>query len=104
MEETGEWLELVVDNDYEIFNQYPYPIRRKGSDKVISEWITDKGYVRCKLNGKPIDKHRIIALQFIENDDPESKPFIDQKANVSSSITASSLTNPKFHLFLLSDK
>ena len=77
MEETGEWLECDTDNDYEIWSEYPYPIRRKGSDKVISECNSGVGYIRCSLNRKPYDKHRIIAQQFIPNDDPEHKPFID---------------------------
>ena len=34
---------------------------------MIKEWIMNKGYVRCKLNGKPYLKHRIIAQQFIPN-------------------------------------
>ena len=37
--ECGEWIECTVDTDYEIYDQYPYPLRRKGSDKVISEYI-----------------------------------------------------------------
>ena len=78
-EEQGEWLECVVDNDYEIYSEYPFPIRRKGSNKVISEWIHKTGYILCKLNKKPYMKHRIIALQFIPNDDPENKPFIDHR-------------------------
>ena len=38
-EESGEWLECVVDNDYEIFSEYPYPIRRKGKERIIKEWL-----------------------------------------------------------------
>ena len=76
-ESTGEWLECVVDDDYEISNAFPYPIRRKGSDKVISESINNKGYLGCALNRKRYNKHRIIAEQFIPNDEPNNKPFID---------------------------
>lgn len=75
-EESGEWLECVVDNDYEIFSEYPYPIRRKGSDKVISESISKSlGYVECSLNRKTYRKHRIIGQQFIPN--PNNLPQID---------------------------
>lgn len=73
----GEWVECAVDNDYEIFTEYPYPIRRKGSDKIISEHITNAGYVECALNRKCYMKHRIIALQFIPN--PNNLPYIDHK-------------------------
>ena len=74
-ENTGEWIECVVDSDYEIFNEYPYPIRRKGSDKVIKEHIGSGGYAKCHLNRKQYMKHRIIAQQFIPN--PDNKPYID---------------------------
>ena len=77
METTGEWLECVVDDDYEIYSEYPYSIRRKGSDRIIKEFNDTKGYVQCKLNGKMYSKHRIIARQFIPNDDPEYKTQVD---------------------------
>ena len=76
-EETGEWQTCVVDSDYEIFSEYPYPLRRKGSDKIVSESIDSKGYVQCWMNGKNRQKHRVNALQFIENDDPVHKTCID---------------------------
>ena len=75
-ESTGEWLELIVDKDYEIYNQYPYPIRRKCSDKLISEFIEKtNSYVQCCLNCKTYRKHRIIAQQFIPN--PNNLPQVD---------------------------
>lgn len=74
-DEIGEWLDCVVDNDYEIFSEFPYPIRRKSSDKVIKESINRKGYVICSLNRKQYLKHRIIAGQFISN--PNNLPEID---------------------------
>ena len=77
METTGEWLECIVDDDYEIYSEYPYSIRRKGSDRIIKEFNDTKGYVECKLNSKQYKKHRIVALQFIDNDDPENKTQID---------------------------
>ena len=73
----GNWLDCVVDSDYEIYDQYPYPIRRKGGDKVIKESIKNNGYIQCKLNQHAFLKHRIIALQFIENDDPDNKTEVD---------------------------
>ena len=73
---TGEWLECVVDTDYEINDQYPYPIRRKGSTKVISESVDNScGYVQCHLNRKKYKKHRIIAEQYIDN--PDNLPEVD---------------------------
>ena len=74
-EEIGEWLDCEVDHDYEIFSEYPYPIRRKGSDKVISEHFTNDGYVRCCLNNRKYLRHRIIAQQFLPN--PNNLPQVD---------------------------
>ena len=77
-EETiGCWMSCVVDSDYEIWSEYPYPIRKKGSERIIKESLNSSGYARCSLNMKHYLKHRIIAEQFIPNDDPENKPFID---------------------------
>jgi len=72
---TGEWVECVCDHEYEIFSEFPYPIRRKGSDRVIAESVNHHGYAYCKLNGKYYQKHRIIALQFIPN--PYNLPQVD---------------------------
>ena len=73
------WVDCVVDSDYEIFSEFPYPIRRKGSDKIISERIGKDDYIKCYLNNKSYLKHRVVALQFIENDDPEHKTQIDHR-------------------------
>jgi len=74
------WVDCVCDNDYEINTEYPYNIRRKGSDKIINESIhKPTGYIRCSLNRKNYLKHRIVALQFIPNDDPENKTEIDHR-------------------------
>ena len=81
-ESLGSWVECVVDNDYEIYDQYPYSIRRKGGDKLVRESVNKKdGYVQCSMNNKKYQKHRIIAQQFIPNDEPETKPFIDHIDN-----------------------
>ena len=73
-ENTGEWIQCVVDSDYEIYSDYPYPIKRLGSDRIIKECLS-KGYLRCSLNGKMYSKHRIIAQQFIPN--PNNLPQVD---------------------------
>ena len=71
------WHTCVLDPDYEICDEYPYPIRRIGSDRVISESIDAWGYVICSMNRKLYKKHRIVALQFIDNDDPDNKTEVD---------------------------
>ena len=71
------WVECIVDSEYEIFTEFPYPIRKKSNKKIISESILNNGYIQCKLNQKKYLKHRLIALQFIPNDDQENKLEID---------------------------
>ena len=68
-EEIGEWLNCVVDNDYEIYSEFPYPIRRKGRDRIIKDTMRVDGYVCCRLNSKTYLKHRVIGQQFIDNPD-----------------------------------
>lgn len=72
------WVDCVIDNDYEIFTEYPYQIRKKSNERIVKVAPhPTTGYLRVRLNGKSYMKHRIIALQFIENDDPENKTEID---------------------------
>ena len=71
------WEICAVDNDYEIFTEYPYQIRKISSKRIISEYHEKDGYLRCTMNYKKYRKHRVIASQWIENDSPETKTFID---------------------------
>ncbi|KAK8839750.1 hypothetical protein M9Y10_031455 [Tritrichomonas musculus] len=75
-EKEVEWFDLKTDDDYEIKNIYPYDIRKKSDKKAATE-CADKqsGYIRVSLNGKPYQKHRIIAQHFIPN--PEHLPKVD---------------------------
>lgn len=69
---------LEVDNDYEIaVNHYPYIIRRKSTGYVIKEYGDGKGYRRVTLNNKTCRLHRVVATQWLENDDPEHKTQVD---------------------------
>ena len=77
MSEEGNWHECICDHDYEINDAFPYPIRKKGKDKIIKEFIDNNGYICCALNNRKYLKHRIIGSQFIDNDDPENKTVID---------------------------
>ena len=69
------WQICVLDSDYEIYDEYPFPIRRIGSDKIISEHLLNNKYFHCRLNNVPLLKHVIIANQFIPN--PNNLPCVD---------------------------
>ena len=78
---SGEWVECVCDKRYEINLSYPYRIRRKDTKQLVREWVGrgrfGHGYVHVRLGSKDRLKHRLIALQFIPNDDPINKSCID---------------------------
>lgn len=76
------WVECVVDNDFEIFTEYPHALRRKGKDKLVSVSLDDKGYERVHLNNIFCPLHRVIAQQFIPNDDPLNKTQVDHKNHI----------------------
>ena len=75
--EAIDFVPLLNFNDYEILNVYPFTIRHKDTHRVVSESINNRGYVQVWLNGKHYLSHRLIALQFIHNDDPINKYVVD---------------------------
>lgn len=70
------WIDCVVDEDYQIYSEYPHQIRRKSNHRIIKE-SSDKstGYINCCLNQQKFKKHRIIAQQFIPNSN--NLPIVD---------------------------
>ena len=72
------YVDCVVDNDYEIFTEYPYQIRKKSNKREVSETIHKRdGYVYLCLNRVQYYKHRLVAIQFIPNDEPLIKTEVD---------------------------
>ena len=76
-EQNDEWIRLSNHPDYEINVNYPHQIRKSKTKRIIKEFVNTNGYIRLTLNKKIFYKHRIIAEQFIENDDPENKTEVD---------------------------
>ena len=73
-----EFVSLAQYPDYEILNAHPFTIRRKDNHYEIKESISKKnGYPSVNINGNKINKHQIIAQQFIPN--PDNLKFIDHK-------------------------
>ena len=67
------------ENDYEILSQYPFTIRKKRNHYEVKEFKNHYGYPSVALNGDNKLKHRLIAKQFIPNDDPDNKVEVDHK-------------------------
>ena len=66
---------LRVNNDYEISTVYPHDIRKRSNGRIVKEHVENNGYLRLNLservNGRTVQhlylKHKLIAIQFIEN-------------------------------------
>ena len=77
-EEGMTFVDLIADYDYEISTTFPFVIRRKDNGFLPKEYVeSSTGYIRVNLNGKKYYVHRLIAQQFIENDDPDNKDQVD---------------------------
>lgn len=72
-----EFVSLNVNEDFEISTTYPFIIRRKSDGFTPKDCIYPNGYVYVKLNNERYLKHRLIAIQFIEN--PNNLPEVDHK-------------------------
>ncbi|KAK8896006.1 hypothetical protein M9Y10_013892 [Tritrichomonas musculus] len=89
-EEEAQWFDLKTDGDYEIKNIYPYDIRKKNNEKIITNTIDKKsGYIKVALNGKPYQKHILVAKHFIPN--PEHLPIVDHRNNIRTDYHTSNL-------------
>ena len=73
--EEAEWQELKQDSDYEININYPHQIRKKSNGKILKESANKKGYLMVSIHGKSYRKHRIVAIQWIDN--PLNLPIVD---------------------------
>ena len=71
------WIVCKVDDEYEIFDQYPFYIRKKKNQKIVKESLNSSGYVQVHLNCDTYYKHRIVATQFLPNDEPLIKTDVD---------------------------
>ena len=77
------WQQLDQHPQYEIFSEYDdsihcYPIRKSGTNpRILKTYIHRGGYATVYLNDKQYLVHRVIAQQFIVNDDPENKTQVD---------------------------
>lgn len=70
------WETLKSHSNYEIFTEYPFNIRNKKKGDVLSESILN-GYLAVYVDKRRMLKHRLIANQFLINDDPTNKQYID---------------------------
>ena len=62
---------LTAHDGYEISTTPPHIIRRIDTGKINAQSITNSGYYQITIAGRTYPVHRIIAQQFIPNEDPE---------------------------------
>ena len=81
-EENSQWLPLKGFDDYVIKNFYPYDIKRVSTNHVVKDGKRN-GYPSITLyrgdKHNTFNKHVLIARQFIPNDDPKNKCYVDHK-------------------------
>ena len=78
----NNWEILKANSDYEINTSYPYFIRKIGKHNQVVEYRELNGYIRLNLHGKKYYKHRLIATQWIPNDDPKHKTQVKTKVDI----------------------
>ena len=71
------WINCKVNEDYEIFDQYPFYIRKKKNGHIIKEGVMNNGYVQVTLNKVHYLKHKLVAMHFLPNDDALTKTEVD---------------------------
>ena len=74
-EDAEEQWEVLRDHpDYEICREYPHQIRKIETHRILKESISNR-YLVVSLNGRQYKKHRLVALQWIDN--PDNLPYVD---------------------------
>ena len=73
---NGNWQECKLDNSYEIWSEYPHPIRKKSTGNIVKE-TRSRGYDILNLSDHTYGKHVVVATQWLVNDDPEHKTEVD---------------------------
>ena len=74
------WEQIVENEDYVIFSEYPYIVKKIKTNKIVSESINNAGYQQINLNGRCYPKHYIIANQWLPN--PLNFSDVDHKNNL----------------------
>lgn len=72
-----EWIQLARHPKYDISMTPPYQIRNHTTHYVLTQSTSNMGYYQVSIDGKTHPIHRLIAEQFIHNDDPEHKTDVD---------------------------
>ena len=72
------FIPLVYDNRYEISTTEPWNFRRIGKTSCLRQQISNSGYLQVGV-GQSQNVHRLVALQYIQNDDVEVNTVVHHK-------------------------
>jgi hypothetical protein len=80
--DDGNWVVLKKHSNYKMCGTYPYPILEISKPhRVLPEWLDSKGYVHVMIGGRPCLKHRLVAIQWVENPNSSQYKIVDHKNN-----------------------
>ena len=69
---------LVYDQRYEISTTEPWNFRRIGKTNCLKQQLSNNGYHRVAIgHSNKQFVHRLIALQFVQNDNPETNTVVN---------------------------
>jgi hypothetical protein len=76
-------------SEFEVIKGFPkYMINRNGDvwsccyKKIMKTHLSRDGYVKIELSTKEMSLHRLLAFQYIENDNPEIKIEVNHKNHI----------------------
>ena len=72
-----EWIQLNLHPNYDISTTAPHQIRNHTTLTVLQQTLSNMGYYQITIERKTYTIHRLIAEQFIHNDDPEHNTDVD---------------------------
>jgi hypothetical protein len=79
-EQDDEWIDLKIDNNYEIQVDEPHMIRKKSNKRIVKETFNRvNGYLQIKLSGKTCYKHTALASQFLGKPVSDKKLIVDHQ-------------------------
>ncbi|KAA6374401.1 MAG: hypothetical protein EZS28_030071, partial [Streblomastix strix] len=77
-----QFVQLVVEPEFEITTTQPWRIRRIADGFMPSISRSTDGYMQVSMGKHLYGIHRLVALQFIPNDDPEHKIQVDHVSRI----------------------
>ena len=80
MDSEQEFIPLKYNDKYEISTTEPWNFRRIGKTECLKQEKSNSGYMRVSIGHSNKESvHRLVALQYIENNDPDNNKVVHHK-------------------------